>query len=1247
MFLKSLTLKGFKSFADTATLEFEPGVTVVVGPNGSGKSNIVDAVAWVLGAQGPRTLRSSKMEDVIFAGTPKRARLGRTEVSLTIDNSAGLLPIDFSEVCITRALWRTGESEYSINGAPCRLLDIQELLSDTGVGRQQHTIVSQWQLDAILSARPEDRRAVVEEAAGISKHRRRKEKAERRLEATEGALLRAQDLLKEVRRQLRPLERQAEAARRHAEVTDELTALRRYLYGRELGLLRSRLGASDAAKADLASTEQGELSALTGLDASVTTAEERLDTVRRDAEQSDLSELVSAAEGLKARAHGLIAVLQERSRSIERERTAAIDLNVVATLEAEAATLGRQLADADREAEELLPLEAELAGAEDAQLREVAEVEERFGGRGGFEDGGAHEEGWPGGQPIGDEPTGDGPAGDGLIGGGPIDGAHAGAAPGEQAGQVRAELLALAKSAEHAEAELSRIAARAEAVEARRRRLNEEMERAAAVVREVERSAGELSLRAERAAEEVGLAEQALAAAQEARRRADSDRQRWSARAEALAEALDEARARAGARRLASVDGALGALVELVQVDEGNEPAFEAAAGEALSAVLMEDEAAARDGLAHLAGQKASGAVMPLPNEPDGGLKPGLSAVSDLNGLLPEGAGWLRQYVHSSVPSVAELLDRLLARAVVVEGGWQNAVDLAARRPDLVIVSREGDRCASGIWRTGLRSSGVTGAALAEARTALHDAIEAAERAEEGELQAKAGMDAARHLNGEAQKVLAAQAASLRAANESLTRAGPEVDEAASEADELSNQVGELRARRGRDQVRAAALKDLLPALEAAAAEAAERAASERAARDRLAERAGAVATLRRDFEVRASALEERRALLGRRLREVEQRLARTVAEREQAAHKRERLEAEQNVVSRLGTFVSARLSALEAALEKLRELRLAEASSLRSASEDLERLRRERAGVERELAKTREQLSRNELESAQSRARMESITETVRRDLDCEPEALEGAECPVLPPGTSAPARARELERELRLMGPVNPLALEEHAALEERHQFLEGQLHDVSAARRELSKVIKAIDAEIITVFKAAYDDVAENFGKLVATLFPSGQGALSLTDPANILESGVDLEVRPAGKNIRRLSLLSGGERSLVALAFLFSVFRSRPSPFYMMDEVEAALDDVNLHRFLDLLNEFREEAQLLVVSHQKRTMEAADCLYGVSIPPGGSSIVVSEKIDRRRDGEASTSTEPANSPAMAVSASANPAVSSSGQ
>ena len=451
-------------------------------------------------------------------------------------------------------------------------------------------------------------------------------------------------------------------------------------------------------------------------------------------------------------------------------------------------------------------------------------------------------------------------------------------------------------------------------------------------------------------------------------------------------------------------------------------------------------------------------------------------------------------------------------------------------------------------------------------------------------------------------------------AGEALRRSRSDLDEADAEAEALSNQARELAARHARDLGTASGLEALLPGLEAAADEQTQRAMAERAARNRLAERSSAVATLRRDLEVRASQIEERRALLGRRLAEIEQRLARHAVERERATERRERLDAMDRAVAHLGSFVKGRVATLEGALEMLREQRRDEAEALKASAERLESLRRERVEVERELSRAREHISRNELEAAQGRARLEALTETVRRELDCEPESLEGVECPLLAPGTSAPSRTRELERELRLMGPVNPLALEEHAALEERHDFLEGQLRDVSAARRELSKVIRAVDAEIITVFKAAYDDVAENFSQLVATLFPNGEGSLFLTDPSNILESGVDLEVRPAGKNIRRLSLLSGGERSLVALAFLFSVFRSRPSPFYMMDEVESALDDVNLHRFLDLVHEFRDEAQLLIVSHQKRTMEAADCLYGVSMPPGGSSLVVSEKVER---------------------------------
>jgi chromosome segregation protein len=298
--------------------------------------------------------------------------------------------------------------------------------------------------------------------------------------------------------------------------------------------------------------------------------------------------------------------------------------------------------------------------------------------------------------------------------------------------------------------------------------------------------------------------------------------------------------------------------------------------------------------------------------------------------------------------------------------------------------------------------------------------------------------------------------------------------------------------------------------------------------------------------------------------------------------------------------------------LEVLREARRRQSEKTRAVSAQLEALRRQRSTTEKELEEHRERIQRSEISDAETRLRLETATESLRSELDSEPDVAIAAECPELPDGMSPQARLRELEREVRLMGPINPLALQEFEALQERHQFLEAQLEDIRATRKELSKVIKAVDEEIVNVFASAYADVSQNFQALFDMLFPGGQGGLTLTDPSNLLETGIEIEARPSGKNVRKLSLLSGGERSLVALAYLFAVFRSRPSPFYVMDEVEAALDDVNLHRFLSLVAEFRSTAQLLIVSHQKRTMEAADVLYGVTMEPGGSSRVISEKV-----------------------------------
>ena len=1166
MFLKSLTLKGFKSFADSTTLEFEPGVTVVVGPNGSGKSNVVDAVAWVLGAQGPRTVRSAKMEDVIFAGTPKRPALGRAEVSLTIDNSAGLLPIEFSEVTITRTLFRTGESEYAINRSPCRLLDIQELLSDTGVGRQQHVIVSQGNLDAILSSRPEDRRLVIEEAAGVLKYRRRKERSERRLESTEASLVRLQDLLREVRRQLRPLEKQADAARRHGDLAAELTGLRRFLAGRELATIEGRLAAGARTRGELAAQEAALRHALSRLDADVLEAEAAVTDARRRQESADLGDAVSQAEGLRARARGLTALLEERRRGVARALEATVDQDVVASLESEAAALAEQMAATDRDAELLIPDERELLEAEAALAEETAEVDARWGDR---------------------DASG----------------------PTDPAAEVRAELRALRAAVERARGELRRLDARNDGVGQRAGRLEGEVVRLREVLAECDGVAPDLDDAAAATGDALSHAEAAAAGAEEARRQADAERHRWEARAEALAQALDEARARAGAERLSAVEGVLGTLLDLVEVDEGWEMAFEAAAGEAIAAVVVSGADAARAALSALRDLDVSGAVLPVrsgaPAAPAG-------APVAAGAVSPEGTEPVRGHVRARLPGVGEMLDHLLAGAVAVTGGWEEVVAVAAAHPRLTVVSRAGDRGAGGVWRVGAGGAGVTGAALDEARQHTAAAADLSAAAAAAARGARSALDQARAARSEAVRVLDANRSRRRAAADALARTEAELADARRDRDATGGHRAETAGRMEREEARIAELDAMLPALEAEAAAEHEAAMVERAARSRLAERARAVAALRRELEVRAAGLEERRALTERRLAQVDERLARTTAERAQAAARRERLVAADRATARLAAMVGLRQTELEGLLERLKAARREESESMRSVTDRLDVLRRERAAAERQLAETRERQGRSEVDEAEARVRLETLTEAVRRDLDCEPEATRHAPEPDLPPGTSATSRRAELERELRLMGPINPLALEEYTALQERHAFLEAQLEDVRSARRELAKVIKAVDAEIVEVFRAAYTDVADNFEKLFATLFPGGQGRLRLTDPDHLLDTGIEVEARPSGKNVRRLSLLSGGERSLTAMAFLFAVFRSRPSPFYLMDEVEAALDDVNLHRFLGLIDEFRDEAQLVIVSHQRRTMEAADCLYGVTMAPGGSSRAVSERV-----------------------------------
>lgn len=1149
MFLKSLSIKGFKSFADATTLLMEPGVTVVVGPNGSGKSNVVDAIGWVLGAQAPSAVRSQKMDDVIFAGAAKRPALGRAEVSLTIDNSSGMLPIEFNEVTITRILFRNGDSEYSINGVPCRLLDIQELLSDSGVGRQQHVIISQGQIDAVLNARPEDRRLIIEEAAGVLKFRRRKEKAERRLNATEGNLTRLQDLLREVRRQLRPLEKQADAARRHGSVVAELSALRIHLSGQDILRLRRRLEQGEATRRSLSADERELRTRLRGLDAEVVATEARLTAVGGD----DLGEVLARFEALRERGRGLGAVLTERRRGLERDREVSIDEGVVANLDAEGAKLTEDLAGVEASIAELEPAAEEIAAAE----ADLAVARQDFQAE------------WADGDSTG----------------------HNAAA------EVRGEMAAVRLSVERNRNELERGREQVSTLEERLERLNADAERLASdlSIRTAEEGpARELLTAAESARVE---AEAAVSAADEARRMAEADKHTWAARAEALALALDQARSAAGAERLSAVEGVLGTLLDLVEIDDGWEAAFEAAAGEAIAAVVVESVEAGRRALAELRAGDTTGAILAL-----GAGRPT---------TIPTGPSAIRPHVRGIRPGVDDLLDSLIGEVLVADT-WTDAVDIVVASPSSLVVSRSGDRFGPTGWRIGTAGTGATGAALEEAEAAAKTAAEAAAVARDAARARSEELAAARRAEADQTKALDRIVASISSLTDAERRARRALEEAGPEGERVRAALAEVTERARRDQARLSELEARLPPLEAEEAAAAERGRAMAEARSRLEERARSVAQARKDHDVVRAGLEERRASIARRIAEIDQRLARHVEERREAEARRLELDRRLRATVALADYVGERLVVVEEELGTIRERRRERNEATREITTHLESVRKERSNAERSLAEVRERLQRSELDDAEVRVRLEGAVEALRRDFDIEPEAAVAAPQPELPEGISGPARVRELERDLRIMGPINPLALEEFQALQERHEFLQDQLEDVKTTRRDLSKVIKAIDSEIVSVFAAAYAEVANNYAHLFETLFPGGRGRLKLTDPDDLLTTGIEVEARPSGKNVRKLSLLSGGERSLTALAYLFAVFRARPSPFYVMDEVEAALDDVNLSRFLGLVQEFRDDAQLIIVSHQKRTMEAADCLYGVTMAPGGSSRAVSEKV-----------------------------------
>ena len=689
--------------------------------------------------------------------------------------------------------------------------------------------------------------------------------------------------------------------------------------------------------------------------------------------------------------------------------------------------------------------------------------------------------------------------------------------------------------------------------------------------------------------------------AQVARATAERRSARASAKLEALEEAVASSRARIGAEHLANVSGVVGALVDLLDVDAGWDAAVKASLGEALAAIVVSDSSSARRAIEALQAVDHNGAVLAL----------GISQNASTS--LPSGVQSVRSHVRpaSGAPAaLAALLDSLLSHIGYADD-LDAAIAVVENSSSATVVTRRGDRLSPSGWRLGaaddLGSQEVIDRTRIEVESAVADLARLASEVE----SAKTRLVAARQEGTQLQTQIDRQLVVVESASDKLTTAINDRRANAAEQQITRDATNETRARLTQYQQRVLELEAILPGLEES--EAAEVAAARAQTEERatIDAKSAHLVLRRKDLDVRVAGLREREQFLKQRASDTERRLEVDSAARLEAGTRRQKIEAALVAVALLSDLVETHRASTEARLAELHEMRRRQSDEVRAVATRLDNARRGRHEAERQLEELRERVRRVDVEEAEARMRLEAAVEMIRRDLEVEPEAAEAAPMPEVIEGVTHADRARVLERDIRLMGPINPLALQEFTELQERHQFLEEQLNDVRASRRELAQVIAAVDVEIQSVFAEAFADVSVNFTNLFALLFPGGKGKLVLTNPDDMLNTGIEVEAQPPGKTFKKLSLLSGGERSLTALAYLFAVFRSRPSPFYVMDEVEAALDDVNLHRFLGLVSEFRRDAQLIIVSHQKRTMEAADCLMGVSMQPGGSSKVITER------------------------------------
>jgi chromosome segregation protein len=1176
MHLKTLTLRGFKSFASATTLEFEPGVTCVVGPNGSGKSNVVDALAWVMGEQGAKTLRGGQMADVIFAGTAGRAPLGRAEVSLTIDNVDGALPIDYSEVTITRTLFRSGGSEYAINGSPVRLLDIQDLLSDSGLGREMHVIVGQGQLDAVLRATPEDRRHFIEEAAGILKHRRRKDKALRKLDAMQGNLTRIQDLTSEIRRQLGPLGRQAEVARQAQTIQIEARDA------------RSRLLADDVAQLTQALTQETAdetalLERRAAVEASLTEARARLAELERAS--AEATPALTKANDVYYR----LSAIRERLRNLAtlaEERVRMLGTSVVHTAPTDLVDLDEQLARARSAQAEL---DAEVAAAQAAL--ESAEAARRDAEAVSTESE----------QHLAN-----------LL--------RSVADRREGVARLAGEVASRRTRTEGTEAEIGRLREALAAAERRAHDASSEFQHLETTVAAVEEGEEDLDSVFDTVTQEWEAAKAELSRLKDVLNTAMRARDTWAAKAEALE--LSLARKDGAGALLASGSRAVrGTVASLIDVSGDAEDAIAAALGPLADALAVDSVEDAVDAIRWLRDEDAGRARFLVADRD--------ATVANPQVSLPAGAAWASDLVTGPDGMVTTV--RAFLSGVAVVDDLAAARALVSTHRDVVAVTLRGDLLSA------QNASGGAGdapsvlhmqAALDDARHKRDEAAGEVERtsfairaAEETEAATHARHDGALERLNESDARMAAVA-------EQLGQLGAQARAARAEAERLEEQIAQAHARMDVDQAELASLAERLRAAQAEPEQTESETARAHERRD--ADAAGAVAARAHETEARLAlrTAEERARALSARAESLERA---AVAERdarvraEEAAARRERqVQAAQEVIA--GAHDA--LALIDVSVQRADDAR-AEVEAARSErSGQLADVRRLVDEYSTEHARLTDDAHRDEIARAELRVRLEQLNQRAIDELGLDPDVLVaefGPSVPVPVIGEDADEvatqpyvreqqekRLRSAERSMAQLGRVNPLALEEFAALEERHTFLTEQLGDIKRSREDLMQIVKEIDSRVEQIFAEAFQDTAVQFERIFPRLFPGGEGRLVLTDPQDMLTTGIEVEARPAGKKVKRLSLLSGGERSLTAVALLVAIFKARPSPFYVMDEVEAALDDVNLGRLLEIFRELREDSQLIVITHQKRTMEIADALYGVTMRGDGVTTVISQRL-----------------------------------